>query len=238
MTVTTELLTAYLPSHIKRRRATKTEVDARRLALIHIMAEMKPMTVRQVFYQATVCDVVEKSESGYTKVQTDLVQMRRGGLLPHDWLADNTRWQRKPDTFDNIQQALEETARFYRKSLWSEAECYVEIWLEKDALAGVIMPVTYMFDVPLMVDFERVAVLPDQIQAWNLPTRPTKKSDTRSKGFGEISVELDAIAPEQLRRLAQNVIERHLPTEQFNVLKAAEESERNLIGSLVAEALR
>lgn len=31
------------------------------------------------------------------------------------------------------------------------ADSYVEIWLEKDALAGVIYSVTSMYDVPLMV---------------------------------------------------------------------------------------
>ena len=52
--------------------------------------------MRQVFYQATVAGIVEKSEAGYNKVQTDLVQMRKAGILPYSWLADNTRWQRKP----------------------------------------------------------------------------------------------------------------------------------------------
>ena len=51
--------------------------------------------------------------------------------------------------------------------------------------------------------FERIAVTPEQIDAWNLPTRPTKTSDTRAKGFGDISVELDAIEPNQLRALVQ-----------------------------------
>src|SRR5262249_48942139 len=154
--------------------------------------------------------------------------------------------------------------------------CYVEIWLEKDALAGVIYPVTSMYDVPLMVArgyaslsflytaaeyigglavpayiyhlgdfdpsgvnagekieetlcemapdaeiyFERVAVTPDQINNWHLPTRPTKESDTRSKNFGAISVELDAIDPNRLRALVTETIEQHLPQEQFEVLKA------------------
>ena len=44
------------------------------------------MTVRQVFYQATVRDIVEKTEGGYTKVQTDLTLMRRAGELPYDWV--------------------------------------------------------------------------------------------------------------------------------------------------------
>jgi len=75
------------------------EVEERREALLAIIDDGKPMTVRQVFYQATVRGLVEKAESGYAKIQNDLTLMRRAGDLPYDWLADNTRWQRKPRTF-------------------------------------------------------------------------------------------------------------------------------------------
>ena len=86
--------------------------------------------------------------------------------------------------------------------------------------------------------FERIAVTPEQIEAWNLPTRPTKASDSRAKGFGSaISVELDAIAPDLLRAIVQEAIEDHLPAEQFAVLKAAEESERELITRLVGQVI-
>jgi hypothetical protein len=56
-----------------------------------------------------------------------------------------------PRTFDSVEDALRNTAAFCRKALWNEADSYVEIWLEKDALAGVVYPVTSMYDVPLMV---------------------------------------------------------------------------------------
>ncbi len=275
---------------IKRHRSTKREVWQRRLHLYGIVHKMRPMTVRQVFYQATVHEIVEKTDAGYAKVQTDLVVMRKDGMLPYDWIADNTRWQRKLETFSSVEQALQDTARFYRKALWADADAYVEVWLEKDALAGVVYPVTELYDVPLMVargyaslsflhsaaehinildvpayiyhlgdfdpsgvnagekieetlrelapdaeiHFERLAVTPEQIAAWDLPTRPTKTSDTRSKGFGDISVELDAIEPDDLRNLVQAALEEHLPQRQFEVLKAAEESERRIIGQLVA----
>jgi hypothetical protein len=281
---------AYRTSHIKRSRATKAEVEGRRAGLLDIVAKMKPMTVRQVFYQATVRGLVEKTEAGYNKVQTDLTLLRRTGELPYGWLADNTRWQRKPLTFNCVEDALNATARLYRKSLWADADSYVEIWLEKDALSGVIYPVTSSFDVPLMVArgyaslsflnsaaeyiddlavpahiyhlgdfdpsgvnagekieetlremapraeifFERIAVTPEQIEAWNLPTRPTKTTDSRSKNFGAISVELDAIEPNTLRQIVQDVIEIHLPEDQLEVLKAAEESEREYIRALVS----
>jgi hypothetical protein len=275
-------------SPIKRTRATKAEVEARREALLDIIEAGRPMTVRQVFYQATVRGLVEKAETGYAKIQTDLTIMRRARELPYDWLADNTRWQRKPRTFNSVEEALKATARLYRKALWADAGSYVEIWLEKDGLAGVVYPVTFMYDVPLMVargyachsaaehintldvptfiyhcgdfdsfrrergredrrnvhelapdadiTFERIAVTEQQIADWDLPTRPTKASDTRAKAFGStLSVELDAIEPNRLRALVQETIERHLPPEQFEKLKAAEESERDLIARLVGK---
>ena len=69
-----------LSGPIKRTRATKAEVEARREALLDIIAVGRPMTVRQVFYQATVRALVEKAESGYGKVQADLTVMRRADL--------------------------------------------------------------------------------------------------------------------------------------------------------------
>src|SRR6202030_2583182 len=223
----------YEASHIKRYRSTRPPAEGRRRRIFEIVKAMKPMTVRQVFYQASVRGIVEKTEAGYGKVQTDLVLMRKAGVLPYGWLADSTRWQRKPRTFHSVEQALVETARFYRKALWAEIDAYVEVWLEKDALAGVVNEVTDMCDVPLMVargyaslsflhsaaeyikslnvpvyiyhlgdfdpsgvnagekieqtlremapaaeiHFERLAVTPEQIKDWDLPTRPTKTSD-------------------------------------------------------------
>ena len=70
----------YQASPIKRTRATKAEVEARREALLDIIEVGRPMIVRQVFYQATVRGLVEKAESGYGKVQTDLTVMRRAEL--------------------------------------------------------------------------------------------------------------------------------------------------------------
>jgi hypothetical protein len=58
---------------------------------------------------------------------------------------------RKPRTFGGIEEALHDCASYYRKSLWRDIEAYAEIWLEKDALAGVIYPITETYDVPLMV---------------------------------------------------------------------------------------
>jgi hypothetical protein len=85
------------------------------------------------------------------------------------------------------------------------------------------------------INFLRIGVTPQQISYWKLPTRPTKASDTRSKGFGTVSVELDAIPPDRLRGIVEVAIERHLPRREFEILKIAEESERDLLRGLVRE---
>jgi hypothetical protein len=83
------------------------------------------------------------------------------------------------------------------------------------------------------ITFQRIAVTPAQIEAWRLPSRPTKTTDTRSKGFGDISVELDAIEPDRLRALVRETIEVHLPPDQLSVLKIAEQSERDILKAWV-----
>jgi hypothetical protein len=126
-------------------------MEARAEVLTEIVSRSKPCTVRQVFYQATVRGLVEKTEAGYAKVQRQLVDLRRAGRIPFASIADNTRWQRKPVTFGSLAEAVERAAAGYRRSVWSELDTYVEVWLEKDALAGVLLPVTSRYDVPLMV---------------------------------------------------------------------------------------
>ncbi len=126
-------------------------MEARAEALVDIVSEIAPATVRQVFYQATVRGVIEKTEAGYAKMQRLLARLRRDGEMDYHDIADNTRWMRKPKTYSSLEEAVNHAARTYRKRLWDNTDEYVEVWLEKDALAGVIFPVTSEFDVPLMV---------------------------------------------------------------------------------------
>ena len=87
------------------------------------------------------------------------------------------------------------------------------------------------------INFERLAITPDLIDQYNLPTRPTKESDSRSKNWnGGGSVELDALNANVLRGIVRCAIEQHLPADQLKILKVAEESERELLWSWVEEA--
>ncbi len=77
---------------------------------------------------------------------------------------------------------------------------------------------------------------PWQIHAWQLPTRPTKATDSRSKGFVGESVEVDAIPPQALRDLGYSRIMEHLGPEALYHLELAEASQREILLELAAVA--
>lgn len=139
------------PRAIKRRRRTKAEMQAIRDSIFDVLEAENPMTVRQTFYALTVIGAIPKNKAGYNTAKRLLAEMRRSGDVPYTWIADHTRWMRKPRTFDSMEEALRITAEAYRQALWSDSSSRVEIWLEKDALAGVVYPITDEWDVPLMV---------------------------------------------------------------------------------------
>jgi hypothetical protein len=286
----------YIPKSIKRLRRTKATIAGIRTAIIDILTEDNPQTVRQVFYALTVRGKIVKDEAEYHRTVVRLLgELREAGTIPFEWIADNTRWQRKPTTFVGLEACLDNTSKFYRRDLWAAMPVYVEVWCEKDALAGVLMEETETYDVPLMVargysslsflhsaalaikakgkpahiyhfgeldpsgvdaardieaklrryapdaeiHFERPAVTREQVEEWNLPTRPTKMTDSRAKKFGSAtSVELDAIPARKLREIVRERIERHVEQQQLALLRVAEESERGLLTKWAATLYR
>jgi hypothetical protein len=88
------------------------------------------------------------------------------------------------------------------------------------------------------IQFFTIAVTPEQITEMNLPTRPTKKSDTRAAGFSEESVELDAIEPNELRRLVDEEIEACFPDGIRERLREQVEREREEITEWLTARMR
>ena len=76
------------------------------------------------------------------------------------------------------------------------------------------------------IHFERVAVTEEQIKRLRLPTRPTKKTDSRFKSFRGGSVEVDAIPPAVLRTIARDCIQAHIDERRLQQIQLVEELER------------
>ena len=83
------------------------------------------------------------------------------------------------------------------------------------------------------IHFERLSVTMAQIADLDLPSRPTKDTDTRARKFkaefGTASVELDAVHPDTLRQIVRDAIEQHIDFRQLEVLRIAEAEERKIL---------
>jgi hypothetical protein len=142
----------YRPWLIKRSRRSKADITEIRDAIRAALKADPPMTVRQVFYQLVVQGVIEKTELAYKNIVIRLLtEMRMSGQIPFEWIVDESRRTRQTQTYDSIADALEETAKFYRRSALRESPVYIEIWSEKEALSGIIWDVASDYDVPVVV---------------------------------------------------------------------------------------
>jgi len=139
------------PTAKKSGRPLAAQTIAIRKAILALPDEHDQMTVRGIFYALTVRGVVAKTEPGYRQVQRQVLLLRREALLPWAFVADGTRWVREPDTWDSVEDVLQETARIYRRNLWRTQKVRIEVWLEKDALAGLLVREIHRWGVRLMV---------------------------------------------------------------------------------------
>lgn len=217
-------MTAYGTSPTKRARRSKADIAALEQAILDVLAADHPMTVRGLFYQLVSRGLIPKDEHAYGNVAQRLcLRLRREGRLPYDHIADATRWMRKPRTYHGLAHFLRETARTYRRALWADAPLNVEVWCEKDAMAGVLFDVTAAYDVPLMVSrgFASESFLFEAADAMRADGRPVlifyfgdhdpsgvlidqQIARALRRFLGDtfpLTVERLAVTPEQIRRL-------------------------------------
>jgi len=109
-------------------------------------------SIRHLFYRlASDLQVIDKTEEDYRMLCRDLTRWRRSGQIQWSAFTDNTRWHIRSQVFDDMQSALENTATTYRRNLWNAQPFYIEVWVEKDAIADIVADTATSFGVPVFV---------------------------------------------------------------------------------------
>ena len=116
-----------------------------------LAAEKDPITIRHLFYLLVSQGIIEKTEAAYKALCSHLSKWRRSGAVPWNSFTDSTRWHIQGTTFYNMQDALNTTVETYRRNLWADQDHYLEVWVEKDAIAGIVAPKANAFGVPVFV---------------------------------------------------------------------------------------
>lgn len=86
------------------------------------------------------------------------------------------------------------------------------------------------------VQFERIALIADQVRHYDLPTAPPKITDSRSKGWIGGTCQLEALPPNIIAEILREAIEGHLDHEMLRLDRELEEYEREQIQTLLLPA--
>jgi hypothetical protein len=106
------------------------------------------LTLRQLYYQFVSRDLIPNNERSYKRLGSIVNDARLAGRIDWDHIVDRTRNVRSITHWDDPANIIEATARSFKVSLWEQQNDYVEVWIEKDALVGVITRVCNELDVP------------------------------------------------------------------------------------------
>lgn len=127
---------------------TLATIEAANTIIAEYQADGFTLTLRQLYYQFVARDMLKNRQSEYKRLGAILNDARLAGLV--DWAAieDRTRSLRDVSTWDAPGNIIKSAAHSYKEDLWAKQPVRVEVWIEKDALLGVIEPACERWRLP------------------------------------------------------------------------------------------
>ena len=106
------------------------------------------LTLRQLYYQFVSRDLIPNRDTEYKRLGSIINDARLAGLIDWNAITDRTRNLRSLSHWRNPGDIIFSAARSYRIDKWAMQDYRVEVWIEKDALVGVIAGVCDDLDIP------------------------------------------------------------------------------------------
>lgn len=133
--------------------APKADSMERVVQINKILAEYSGrVTVRQVYYRLVSALFCPNNAREYDKVQALITTARYAGLIDWSAIEDRNREPLKPQQWGSGRDILQSAAKSFRLDRWEGQPFYVELWVEKAALAGVLEPISNDYHITLMVN--------------------------------------------------------------------------------------
>jgi hypothetical protein len=115
------------------------------------------LTVRQIYYRLVSAHTIENRVSEYQAVVNALTYARLNGVIDYSSIEDRTRafiggdhsYESPEQHFNDAKRYFETSSEYFQYPLWMNQPNYVEVWLEKQALAALFEQVTNKYKVRL-----------------------------------------------------------------------------------------
>lgn len=130
------------------RRATLDQIDTANVIIEEYAAQGFDLTLRQLYYQMVARGYIENSERSYKNFGNVIDDGRLAGRIDWDRIVDRTRNLRGNSHFRDPAQIMQAALNSYRIDKWARQPYRAEVWVEKDALIGIVETVCRRLDVP------------------------------------------------------------------------------------------
>ena len=129
------------------------------------------LTLRQLYYQLVSRDIIPNQQKEYAKLSTILKEGRMSGIVDWGAIEDRLRQPSSPSSFESPEEVMDAVISQYALPRMAGQPVYVEVWVEKDALSGVLKRVTEKYHIPIMVNrgYSSASAMHDAFQrfVWN-----------------------------------------------------------------------
>jgi len=96
------------------------------------------LTLRQLYYQFVAKNFIENSQASYNRLSGIISDGRLAGLISWDGIEDRVRNLQGRNFWDEPASAFKDARAKYLTDRWDNQDWRPEVWVEKDALIGVI----------------------------------------------------------------------------------------------------
>lgn len=96
------------------------------------------LTLRQLYYQFVARDLIPNSQREYNKLGRTISNARLAGLLDWEAIEDRVRNLQNYEHWQSGSDLIADAVNWFATDKWLDQDYYVEVWIEKDALVGVI----------------------------------------------------------------------------------------------------
>jgi hypothetical protein len=144
-------------------------------AMIPMVERVQPITCRGVGYKMFVAKKIRSmADSEVKKVSRLLKEARERGIIPWEWIVDETRELERAPSWNNPEEFVEAAIRQYPRDFWQQQPERCEVWCEKGTIRGVLQPVLDEYGVGFrnMHGYSSATIINDIAREINYDARP------------------------------------------------------------------
>jgi hypothetical protein len=128
--------------------ASERTIDLANKILAEYARQGYDLTLRQLYYQFVARGLIANKDTEYKKLGSVINDARLAGRIDWDHITDRTRNLRSNPHWETPESIIESCAAQFQHDKWKTQRNYVEVWVEKDALVGVLQVACQPLDVP------------------------------------------------------------------------------------------